>query len=96
MNALAIRVTLMPHAPILLVATSVNVTLGSLGVDLIAPVWIQYFLFSPESPFVYPDINECDEDTDTCDGNATCSDTEGGYDCECNVGYSGDGYSCSS
>ncbi|CAI8054869.1 Fibrillin-1, partial [Geodia barretti] len=41
------------------------------------------------------DINECDEDTDTCDGNATCSDTEGGYECECNIGYSGDGFSCS-
>ena len=33
MNARVIRATLMPHAPILLVATSVNVTLDSLGVD---------------------------------------------------------------
>ena len=33
-----IRVTLMPHAPILLVATSVNVTLDSLAVESLVQV----------------------------------------------------------
>ena len=54
------------------------------------------FLQNYDHPSLYPDINECDVDTDMCDSNATCSDTEGGYDCKCNVGYSGDGFSCSS
>jgi hypothetical protein len=31
----------------------------------------------------------------TCDANATCSNSPGGYGCQCNTGYSGDGMTCS-
>ena len=29
-----------------------------------------------------------------CHDNATCSDTDGNYTCECDLGYSGDGFNC--
>ena len=47
------------------------------------------FYFLPVS-----DINECQENTDTCHDNAMCSNTEGSFDCQCNRGYTGDGINC--
>ena len=38
------------------------------------------------------DIDECMEAT-PCAANATCTNTHGSYDCACNDGYRGDGYS---
>ncbi|XP_071948053.1 uncharacterized protein [Antedon mediterranea] len=40
------------------------------------------------------DIDECDRHTDNCDSNAMCENFVGGFNCSCNVGYSGDGISC--
>ena len=45
------------------------------------------------------DINECSDgpgatDTDNCHDNATCANSDGSYDCECDRGYAGDGFSC--
>ena len=34
-----------------------------------------------------PDINECAEKTDNCEGNAECVNTEGGYNCTCKPGF---------
>ena len=42
------------------------------------------------------DINECEMVISPCDGNATCTDTEGSFLCVCNSGYSGNGSSCAS
>ena len=39
------------------------------------------------------DINECKIDS-PCQANATCNNTEGSYTCECNIGFSGDGFTC--
>ena len=33
---------------------------------------------------------------DNCADNATCSDTEGSYECTCDPGFSGDGFNCTS
>ena len=33
--------------------------------------------------------------TDDCHNLATCSNKEGGYDCNCKAGYTGSGVSCS-
>ena len=42
---------------------------------------------------IVTDINECE--LNNCDMNALCEDTEGGFDCICNDGYSGNGTFCS-
>ena len=42
------------------------------------------------------DTNECYLGIDVCDGNATCNNTEGSYECVCNSGFSGTGLSCES
>lgn len=42
----------------------------------------------------FTDIDECTEVTDNCDENATCSNTIGGFSCECDAGYTGDGVDC--
>ena len=42
------------------------------------------------------DINECngEESGHNCDINAACTNTDGGFTCECNDGWSGNGVSC--
>ena len=92
-----IHVTLMPHVPTQEAATLVSVPLDTLEVGTIAQVCfcVSYYA-SLLLRFVFQDINECDDGTNACDGNATCSDAEGSYECFCNNGYSGDGYSCQS
>ena len=39
------------------------------------------------------DINECNIQS-PCHANATCNNTEGSYTCECNDGFTGDGFTC--
>ncbi|KAI8500092.1 hypothetical protein Bbelb_224090 [Branchiostoma belcheri] len=40
------------------------------------------------------DIDECTTGTDNCDDDATCTNTDSGFTCACNAGYSGDGVTC--
>ena len=42
------------------------------------------------------DDDECKDGTHMCSANATCINTDGGYNCSCNSGYKGDGFNCSS
>ncbi len=43
--------------------------------------------------FYSPDIDECVESSDNCDDNrATCTNTRGSYNCSCNHGYIGNGF----
>ena len=51
------------------------------------------FLYMCED--VVLDIDECALRTDNCDVNADCADTVGSYNCTCNIGYIGNGISCS-
>ena len=44
--------------------------------------------------FNISDINECSRGSHKCDPNATCTDTEGSYQCQCNSGFTGDGHNC--
>ena len=39
-------------------------------------------------------VDECGEGLAACDPNASCVDTAGYYQCVCNEGFSGDGFSC--
>ena len=40
------------------------------------------------------DIDECTDDGDNCNVQATCINTSGSFTCSCDSGYSGDGVSC--
>ena len=40
------------------------------------------------------DIDECSTGVDNCDANASCTNSVGSFDCECDAGYSGDGETC--
>ncbi|MCB9786920.1 MAG: DUF1929 domain-containing protein [Deltaproteobacteria bacterium] len=40
------------------------------------------------------DVDECGDQTDDCDANAACANTDGAYECTCNDGFHGDGQSC--
>ncbi len=40
------------------------------------------------------DVDECALGLDDCDPNATCTNTEGGFTCECDPGFVGNGESC--
>ena len=44
----------------------------------------------------FADNDECMDGTDLCAANATCINTDGGYNCSCDVGYEGDGFNCTS
>lgn len=41
------------------------------------------------------DINECQDGTDNCHPNASCTNTDGGFECTCEEGYYGNGVNCS-
>ena len=44
--------------------------------------------------FFLPDVNECSLRTDRCSKLANCVNTWGGYQCNCVVGFTGDGFDC--
>ena len=40
------------------------------------------------------DVDECIGNQAGCAGQATCTNTDGSFLCECNVGFQGDGFTC--
>ena len=44
--------------------------------------------------FITIDINECNGTGNDCHINATCDDTIGSFECDCNAGFIGDGVNC--
>ena len=46
--------------------------------------------------FSSADIDECSSDVlNDCNENANCMDTIGSYNCTCEHGFTGDGFTCS-
>lgn len=41
------------------------------------------------------DMNECSANSNNCDVNAVCKNSQGSYTCTCRAGYTGDGKTCS-
>ena len=64
---------------------------------MVSPVTVrsqwQVYTHEPLGPSLYTDINECD--MNLCSGSADCNNTEGSYTCQCQSGFSGDGFTCS-
>ena len=42
----------------------------------------------------FADMDECH--TNPCDTNADCNNIPGSFTCDCRLGYSGDGFNCTS
>ena len=42
----------------------------------------------------FTDVNECELQVGSCDENANCTNTDGGHNCYCLPGYSGNGTYC--
>ena len=40
------------------------------------------------------DVDECSEESDDCDSNADCTNTDGSFTCVCKTGWTGDGKTC--
>jgi len=47
------------------------------------------YLFSIAS-----DIDECSAESNPCDENADCTNSDGSYNCTCKQGFTGNGTSC--
>ena len=106
MNVQASHVIPMPPVLTTKVLLTVNAMLGIMELDLIVQVSklnfslvrLKYFSFFNQLLFViciiFLDINECS--SKPCHLNATCTDNEGSFHCECNIGYNGTGFNCSS
>ena len=45
-------------------------------------------------PFVVLDIDECNNETHSCDVDAVCNNTQGSYNCTCKDGFYRDGINC--
>ena len=43
---------------------------------------------------VFADINECELETYPCHSNASCTDTDGSFNCTCIEGFEGNGFNC--
>ena len=102
MNACQTRAMVMPVVMTPKGLLFVNAKLGILEMVSIVPVSISFIdickifynwhllLIS----FISLDIDECL--SNPCHVNANCSDTQGSFGCQCNTGYSGNGFNCSS
>ena len=85
----------MPNVSILRGATAVGASRDSLEMDTTVLVRSTelYIEFPPNSVLlVIADINDCHNVS--CGENATCIDEVGNYSCECDSGFTGDGYNC--
>ena len=77
---------------ILLVALDASANLATLATESPAQViQLQWVMLLICINVVFPDVDECVEESDECVTNADCKDTDGSYTCECSPGFIGDG-----
>ena len=58
----------------------------NMQVKLVSTFFVSFF-------YILLDINECENDC-ACHQNATCNNTYGSYECQCQHGFTGDGMNC--
>ena len=69
---------------ILLVALDASANLATLATESPAQViQLQWVMLLVCINVVFPDVDECVEESDECVTNADCKDTDGSYTCEC-------------
>ena len=98
MNWRPIHAVPMPTALIQMAASTVHVEKALKAMDSTVKVkqllkhqlliWLLFFM-----P-IDADIPECERGLDNCGSNATCTNTFGSYNCGCNIGFTGDGFTC--
>ena len=94
----------MPTVLIWMAASTVHVWLDLKAMDSTVQVKLErnintclHFLCGNYTFVIYrlaADIPECVRELDDCDMNATCINTVGSYDCMCNTGFTGNGFTC--
>ena len=57
---------------------------------IIVLIYNETYLSNKISSFVVLDIDECTEETHSCDINAVCNNSPGSYKCTCKDGFYGD------
>ena len=78
-----------------LVATSVFASLDTKTREWDMNVLVSKICCCIHQELTYSSITEIDECLDDpCDSNATCTNTDGSYICECNTGFTGNGTNC--
>ena len=53
---------------------------------------LKFWSYLIYTSLIYTDINECG--TNPCDKNAQCTNLPESYKCECDTGFTGDGFIC--
>ena len=48
----------------------------------------------PFENHIFVDVDECQRNSHNCSKNARCMNKLGSFDCQCEVGYDGDGMTC--
>ena len=101
MSALQTLTTALRIALTLLVATSVFAMMDTIWTltNTLAMVGSDTYLCDSNGTIfiiTHLDIDECMEGGANCHSNATCTNTDGSYNCTCVYGYIGDGVNCTS
>ena len=93
-----IAVMLMQFAPILWGVTHAHAKLDTAEKESTVLVGLfgllNIFIFLLIDYNYTPDINECMEDN-MCSTDADCVNTPGTFECNCRLGFAGDGFICS-
>ena len=102
-NVLKTQTTVLRTALTLLEVTSVSVMMDILwtlinthAMVVIVDFMHNYFLLRHTVPINFTDNDECVSGMNMCHTNASCTNTNGSYECQCLPGFTGDGFNCSS
>ena len=85
MNVMKTMVTVVIIAPTLKEALNVLVLMAINQIVIEVIVQVSYICVNQSNDKSCSDINECDEGIDGCDHN--CTNTEGSFECTCDIGY---------